>query len=135
MNKTLFTTGLLLVCLAAALLLVNVLPSGGAAAIAVLGIGLVTVALGKKAKPGSAPVAQVVERVYSSDRQQMAVVKQRVDGKYQVELFKLVTDPLPEIGSQWARQSAMGMTDTLSAAVDIAGSYVRPGEKSFGDED
>lgn len=41
MNKTLFAIGLLIVLIAAALLLVDVIESGVAAAIGILGIGLI----------------------------------------------------------------------------------------------
>ena len=41
MNKTLFVIGLLIVALAAVLLLMNVIESGVAAAIGILGIGLI----------------------------------------------------------------------------------------------
>jgi hypothetical protein len=44
MNKTLFVIGLLIVGLAAGLLLMNVIESGIAAAIGILGIGLIAAA-------------------------------------------------------------------------------------------
>jgi hypothetical protein len=130
MNKTLLTLGLLITLLAAALLLMNVIPFGVAAAIAVFGIGLVAVVRRKNTQPESKPAQQTVEIVYSSDRQMRAVIKQRGDGKYQVEVWKLVSDYSQDFGpgSQWARQPAGSITDTLSDAMDIATSHVRGGD-------
>lgn len=48
MNKTLFILGLAIVAIAAGLLLLDVIESGVAAAIGILGIGLIAASAGKK---------------------------------------------------------------------------------------
>jgi hypothetical protein len=127
MNKPLFSFGLLLVVFAVLLLLFSVLPFGITAAVAVLGIGLIT--LSRRAewtKSEAAPSSQIVQTIHSADGQMRAVIKQRADGKYQVEIQRFVREDSQEFGQNdhWARQSAP-MTDTLSSAVDIALGYVR----------
>lgn len=131
MNKTLFTIGLLLVCLAAALLLMNAIPFGFAAAIAVLGIGLVAVAgRSGRPQPKSRAEAQVVQTIFSPDQKLRAVIKQRPDGKFQVETWKFV-DYLQDSSPNWARQGNWGITDFLSDAVDMAESYIQMGAGDF----
>ena len=124
MNKTFFTFGLFLVGLAALLLLLNVIPFGIAAALALLGSGLSIVSTqSKRIRPKSTPEAQVVQTVMSADKKSRAVIKQRPDGKFQVETWKQV-DYIQDSGPSWARQGASGITDTLSDAMDMAQSYV-----------
>ena len=124
MNKTLFAFGLFLVVLAAVLLLTNVISFGIAAALALLGSGLSVVSTqSRRIRPKSTPEAQVVQTVMSVDKKSRAVIKQRPDGKFQVETWKQV-DYIQDSGPSWARQGASGITDTLSDAMDMAQSYV-----------
>jgi uncharacterized SAM-binding protein YcdF (DUF218 family) len=130
MNKTLFTLGLLLVMLDAALLIFGIIPFGIAGAAGVLGIGLIFLSRRRKQVASeSKPGAKVVQTIHSTDGQLRAVIKQRVDGKYQVEIWKLVTDYSQDFGpgSQWTLQRPWGITDTLSSAVDLAASYIGAG--------
>ncbi len=124
MNKTLFAFGLFLVVLAAVLLLTNVISFGIAAALALLGSGLSVVSTqSRRIRPKSTPEAQVVQTVMSADKKSRAVIKQRPDGKFQVETWRQV-DYIQDSGPSWARQGASGITDTLSDAMDMAQSYV-----------
>ncbi len=130
MNKTLFALGLLLVILDAALLIFGIIPFGIAGAAGMLGIGLIFLSRRRKQVASeSKPGAKVVQTIYSADSQLRAVIKQRVDGKYQVEIWKLVTDYSQDFGPgpQWALQRPWGITDTLSNAMDLAASYVGAG--------
>ena len=124
MNKTLFAFGLFLVVLATVLLLTNAIPFGIAAALALLGSGLSMISTkSRRISPKSTPEAQVVQTVMSADKKSRAVIKQRPDGKFQVETWRQV-DYIQDSGPSWARQGASGITDTLSDAMDMAQSYV-----------
>jgi len=124
MNKTLFAFGLFLVVLATVLLLTNAIPFGIAAALALLGSGLSVISTkSRRISPKSTPEAQVVQTVMSADKKSRAVIKQRPDGKFQVETWRQV-DYIQDSGPSWARQGASGITDTLSDAMDMAQSYV-----------
>lgn len=130
MNKTLLTFGFLITLVGIALLLLGIIPFWMASAVGALGIGLMAASLRwEQAKPEAAPSPQVVQTIHSTDGQLRAVIKQRADGKYQVEIQRFVREDSQEFGQNdhWARQSAP-ITDTLSSAVDIAASYVRAGE-------
>jgi len=130
MNKTLLVLGLLITLLAVALLMLGIIPLWVAIAAGALGIGLVSAAMRwDQTTPESAPSAQVVQTIHSADGQLRAVIKQRADGKYQVEIQRFVREDSQESGQndRWVRQSAP-MTDTLSSAVEIAASHVRAGE-------
>ena len=124
MNKTLFAFGLFLVVLATVLLLTNAIPFGIAAALALLGSGLSVISTkSRRISPKSTPEAQVVQTVMSADKKSRAVIKQRPDGKFQVETWRQV-DYIQDSGPSWARQGASGITDTMSDAMDMAQSYV-----------
>jgi ATP-dependent 26S proteasome regulatory subunit len=130
MNKTLFLIGLLIVITAAALLLFRIIPFGTALALAIVGNGLIVLSRRKeRKKPKFALSEQVVQTVHSADGQMRAMIKQRADGNYQVEIQRLVHEDSQEYGQSdyWVRQSAP-ITDTLSSAVDIAVRHVRPEE-------
>jgi hypothetical protein len=134
MNKTLFVIGLLIVILATVFLLLGFVSSGLAIAVAVLGIGLTF--LSKRdgqPVPKSVPEAQVVQTIHSADGQMRAIIKQRPDGKYQVEIQRFVREYSQEFGQNdhWVRQSAP-LTDSLSRAVKIATSHVRGEEEGSG---
>ena len=128
MNKPLFVVGLMSAGVAALLLLLGQVSFGLAAAIAILGIGLVVVSVrggGNSSKPKRE--AQEVQTIVSDDGQLRAIIKRRFDGKFQVELWKLVKGYSHEFGSdvQFVRQGNMAITDTLADAVSIALSYMR----------
>jgi hypothetical protein len=128
MNKTLLTIGLLTTLLSTALLLFGIIPLWLAIAVGALGIGLISFSIRwEQAEPKSAPGSQAVQTIHSEDGQLRAVIKQRADGKYQVEIQRFVREDSPEFGQNdhWVRQSAP-ITDTLPSAVDIALGYVRP---------
>jgi len=132
MNKTLLTLGLLITLLVVAILLFGVIPLWVAIAAGALGIGLIAISISlrwEQAKPASTPGAQVVQTIHSQDGQLRAVIKQRADEKYQVEIQRFVREDSAEFGQNdhWVRQSAP-ITDTLSSAVDIAVSFVRAQE-------
>jgi hypothetical protein len=134
MNKTLFVIGLLIVILAAVFLLLGIVPSGLAIAAAILGIGLIFLSRrGERPKQKSATEAQVVQTIHSADGQMRAVIKQRPDGKYQVEIQRFVREYSQEFGQndRWVRQSAP-LTDSLPSAVEIATSHVRISEEGSG---
>jgi hypothetical protein len=134
MNKTLFIIGLLIVTLAATFLLLGILPSGLAIAAAMLGIGLIFLSRrGERPKPKSPTETQVVQTIHSADGQMRAIIKQRPDGKYQVEIQRFVREYSQEFGQNdcWIRQSAP-LTDSLSSAVEIATSHIRGEEEGSG---
>jgi hypothetical protein len=134
MNKTLLTLGLLITLLTIALLLFGIIPLWMAIAVGALGIGLISFSIRwEQATPASAPGAQVVQTIHSADGQLRAVIKQRTDGKYQVEIQSFVREDSQDFGQndRWVRQSAP-ITDTLSSAVEIATGYVRTEEDSAG---
>jgi hypothetical protein len=126
MNKPLLILGLLVTLIVAMLLLFGVISFGVSAAACMLGIGLIVLSRWvEQEKPETTPSAQVVQTIHSADGELRAVIKQRIDGKYQVEIQRFVREDSPEFGpnDHWVRQSAP-ITDTLSSAVDIAASYV-----------
>jgi hypothetical protein len=128
MNRPLFFIGLLFVGVAAGLVLMGQIPFGFAAAIAILGIGLVVVSVrggGNRSKPRRE--AKEVQTIVSDDGQLRAVIKRRVDGTFQVELWKLFNGYSQEFGSevQFVRQGDMAIADTLTEAVSIASDYIR----------
>ena len=130
MHKALLTLGLLITLLVVAILLFGVIPLWVAIAAGALGIGLIVISMRwKPAKPASAPGTRVVQTILSEDGQLRAVIKQRADEKYQVEIQRFVREDSAEFGQNdhWVRQSTP-ITDTLSSAVDIAVSLVRAQE-------
>ena len=74
----------------------------------------------------STSAAKDVQTVTSTDGLLRAVIKQRTDGRYQVEVWKKVYAPTQENSSdfQFVRQSSLAFTDSLAEAVDIASGYV-----------
>ncbi|MFZ5911893.1 MAG: hypothetical protein ACOYYU_17935 [Chloroflexota bacterium] len=135
MSRTLTIVGLAVALLASALLLVDMIEPGIAAALGILGIGLVA-ASRRWLRPQTDPQArpeQVVQTIYAPDRQLRALVKQRADGNYQVEIQKFIHDYSPDVGShdRWERQSNLLVTDTLARAVEIAAGRVGAGTGDF----
>ncbi|MEW5831038.1 MAG: hypothetical protein AB1846_19275, partial [Chloroflexota bacterium] len=106
-----------------------------AVALGVLGIGLIA-ASGRWMRPkrGETPRSdQVLQTIYAPDRQLRALVKQRSDGKYQVEVQKFVHEYSPDVGShdRWERLTYDPITDTLASAVEIAARRVGAGTDDF----
>jgi len=135
MGWTMMIFGLLIALAASALLLMNVIESGVAAAIGILGIGLIA-ASGRwmRPQPGAHPRAeQIAQTIYAPDRQLRALIKQRADGTYRIEIQKLVHDYSPDIGShdRWERQADALIVDTLASAVEIAARQVGAGTDDF----
>jgi len=127
--------GLLVALAASALLLMGLIESGVAAAIGILGIGLIA-ASGRwmRTWPSEKPHVEHIERtIYSPDRQLRALVRQGADGHYRVEIQKYVHDHSPDLGSQdrWERQSNVTITDTLASAVEVAARSVSAGTDDF----
>ena len=118
--------GLLVALAASALLLMGLIESG---------IGLIA-ASGRwmRTRPSEKPRVEQIERtIYSPDCQLRALVKQRADGHYRVEIQKLVHDYSPDVGShdRWERQSNVTVTDTLASAVEVAARSVGAGTDDF----
>jgi hypothetical protein len=125
MNKTLLFIGLFLAGLAIALPLMNVIPAVMALAVGIPGATLILIAsLFGRSEIHPKAEMQVIQTIVSTDKKLQAIIKQRPDGKYLVETWKMV-DYIQDSGPGWARQGAWGITDTLSDAVDIAKNYVR----------
>lgn len=132
MGWALLILGLGLALAATLLLLSDTIGSGIATAAGVLGIGLI-LAAGRWLKAGS---EQVVKTIFSPDRQLRALVKQRRDGKYRVEVQKHIHEYSPDVGSheRWERQSNVPVNDTLASAVEIAARRVGAGTDDFFDK-
>lgn len=137
MGWVLMILGLLIALAASALLVMNVIESGVAAAIGILGIGLIA-ASGRWLRPlgGTRPrTKHVVQTIYAPDRQLRALIKRRADGNYQVEVQKFVHNYSPDVGShdRWERQSGTPIIVTLSEAVEMAAQRVGAGIDDFFD--
>jgi hypothetical protein len=135
MGWAMMISGLLIALAASALLLMNVIESGVAAAIGILGIGLIA-ASGRwlPTQKGMQPQAQPdVPTIHSPDRQLRALIKHRVEGTYQIEIQKLVHDYSPDVGShdRWERQPDTLIVDSLATAVEIAAERVGAGTDDF----
>lgn len=76
---------------------------------------------------------KVLQTIYSPDRQSRALIWQRADGKYQVEIQKFIHEYSPDVGShdRWERKSNEPITDTLATAVEIAAHRVGAGTGDF----
>ncbi len=103
MNKTLLFIGLFLAGLAIALPLMNVIPAGMALAVGIPGATLILIAslFGRSEIPPKAEM-QVIQTIVSTDKKLQAIIKQRPDGKYLVETWKMV-DYIQDSGPSWAR--------------------------------
>ena len=139
MGWVLMILGLLIALTSSVLLLMGVIESSVAAVIGILGIGLIAAA-GRwmRTRPGGSHHAeQTVRTIYSPDRQQRALVKQRADGNYQVEVQKFIHEHSPDVGShdRWERQSNVPVTDTLAGAVEIAAHSIGAGMGDFFSKD
>ena len=135
MGWAMMILGLLIALSASALLLMGVIESGLAAVIGILGIGLIA-ASGKWLRPRPAMPSQaerIVQTIYAPDRQLRALIKQRTDENYKVEIQKLVHDYSPDVGAQdrWERQSNAIIVDTLASAVEVAARSVGAGTNDF----
>lgn len=135
MGWAMMILGLLIALAASALLLMNVIESGLAAVIGILGIGLIA-ASGRwlPTKKGTQPQAQPnLPTIHSPDRQLRALIKHRADGTYQVEVQKLVHDYSPDVGShdRWERQPGTPIIDNLAMALEIAAERVGAGTDDF----
>ena len=135
MGWALMILGLLIALAASALLVMNVIESGVAAAIGILGIGLIA-ASGRwlRHRGGTRPrTNHVVQTIYAPDRQLRALIKRHADGNYQVEVQKFVHDYSPDVGShdRWERQSGTPIIDNLATAVEIAAERVGAGTDDF----
>lgn len=138
MNKTMFVIGLLIVCLSAALLLLDLVPSGVPVAIGMLGIGLIAASgRGRRVRPEPVPVAQVVQTIHSPDRQLRALVWKHADGRYEVEVHRFIRDDSQDFGpnDRWVRHANTSLTDTLAGALEIASHQVGAGTDDFFDEE
>ena len=135
MGWAMMILGLLIALTASALLLMNVIESGLAAVIGILGIGLIAAA-GRWLRPKTRSLfrsEQIVQTIYAPDRQLRALIKQRADGTYQVEVQKFVHDYSPDVGShdRWERLSGSPIVDTLASAVEMAAERVGAGTDDF----
>ena len=135
MGWAMMILGLLIALAASTLLLMNMIESGVAAAIGILGIGLIA-ASGRwlPTQKGMQPQAQPgVPTIHSPDRQLRALIKHRADGIYQVEIQKLMHDYSPDVGSQdrWERQPGTRIVHNLATAVEIAAERVGAGTDDF----
>jgi len=135
MGWAMMILGLLIALTASALLVMNVIESGVAAAIGILGIGLIA-ASGRWLRPREGlqlKKEQITQTIYAPDRQLRALIKRRVDGNYQVEVQKFVHDYSPDVGShdRWERLSGTPIVDTLARAVELAARSVGAGTDDF----
>lgn len=127
--------GLLVALGASTLLLMGVIESGVATAAGILGIGLIA-ASGRwmSTKPEEKPREEPIARtIYAPNQQLRALVKQRHDGGYRVEIQKFVQNYSPDTGAndRWERQSNTMITDTLASAVEIAARSIEAGTEDF----
>ena len=104
------------------------IPTGAGLAIGIPGAALILIAtlFGSSEIQRSKAETEVVQTIFSPDKKLQAIIKQRRDGKFQVETWKVV-DYIQDSGPSWARQGTWGITDTLANAVEIAESYIRKG--------
>ena len=135
MGWAMMILGLLIALTASALLVMNVIESGVAAAIGILGIGLIA-ASGRWLRPREGPQLkkeQITQTIYAPDRQLRALIKRRADGNYLVEVQKFVHDYSPDVGShdRWERLSGTPIVDTLARAVEMAARSVGAGTNDF----
>jgi len=133
-NRILFILGLLVIFSAVMLLLLNVGEAAIAAATGILGIGLIALS-GRKINAKSIqnqPVEQVVRTVYAPDQKQRALIRQRTDGSFHIEIQKFIHEYSPDVGShdRWERQSA-SICGSLAEAVEIAAGRVGAGTDDF----
>ena len=135
MGRVMMILGLLIALSSSALLLTGQIESGVAAAIGILGIGLIAAA-GRRMR--TSPGAQVrpekvLRTIYSPDRQSRALIRQRKDGNYQIEIQKFIHEYSPDVGShdRWERQSNEPITNALATAVEIAAHRVGAGTDDF----
>jgi hypothetical protein len=133
MGWAIMISGLLIAL--AALLLMNVIESGVAIAIGILGIGLIA-ASGRwlPTQKGMQPEAQPdAPTIHSPDRQLRALIKHRADGTYQIEIQKLIHDYSPDVGShdRWERQPGTPIVGSLATAVEVAAERVGAGTNDF----
>jgi len=139
MSRVIFTLGLLIALTASALLVAGVIESGVAALLGIVGISLIAASRRMLHSQDNlrAQSEKIVQTIYSPDRYLRALIKQRSDGKYQIEIQKFVHDYSPDVGShdRWERQSNASITDTLASAVEIAASSVGAGTVDFFDKD
>lgn len=138
MNKTMFVIGLSIVCLSAALLLLDQVESGVSAAIGMLGIGLIAASgRRKRVRAEPAPAAQNVQTIHSPDGHMRAQVWRRADGKYQVEFHHFIRGESQDFGpdDRWVRQSDAPLTDTLASAIELASLRVGAGTGDFFEEE
>lgn len=135
MGWAMMIVGLLVALSASTLLVMGVIESGAATVIGIFGIGLIA-ASGRwmRKKPDKSPREEHIEQtIYAPDRQLRALIKQRADGVFRVEVQKFVHDDLPDTGpyDRWERLSNILVTDTLASAVEIAARSVDAGTGDF----
>ena len=75
----------------------------------------------------------IEQTIYAPDRQLRALVRQRADGNYRIEIEKFIHDYSPDQGTQdrWERRPAVTVTDTLARAVEVAARSVGAGTDNF----
>lgn len=135
MGWAMIIVGLMVALSASTLLLTGVIESGVATVMGILGIGLIA-ASGRwmPKKPGETPhEVPIAQTIFAPDRQLRALIKQRADGSYRVEVQKFVHDDSPDFGpyGRWERQPNFLVTDTLANAVEIAARSVGAGTDDF----
>lgn len=103
----------------------NIIPAGVAVGIAVPGITVTLLGwlFGRTNIPAKAET-KIVQTIFSADKKFRADIKQRSDGKFQVETWRLSDYYEPDSGYNWIRQGSSAITDSQSEAVDIASSYL-----------
>ena len=125
MSKIFSSIGIALLILAIALPLMNIIPAGVAVGIAVPGVTITLLGwlFGRTSLPAKAET-KVVQTIFSADKKFRADIKQRSDGKFQVETWKLSDYYEPDSGYNWIRQASSAITDSQAEAMDIASSYL-----------
>jgi hypothetical protein len=138
MGVAIITAGLIVALTASALLVMDVIGSGPAVALGILGIGLIAVS-GRWLrstpceKPPAESIEQILQTIYSPDRQVRALVRKHASGNYRVEIQKSVHEYLTDIGWQdrWESESNATITDTLATAIEIAARSIGAGSDDF----
>ena len=133
-KKNLFGFGLLLAFLAASLLLLDVIDSGIATAVGMLGIGFIAVSRFRPLIDSMlhSPKMEPVQTIYSPDKKQRAVIKRFGGGDYQIEIQRFIHEYSPDVGShdRWERTSA-SMNSSLEEAIEMAAKKVGAGMGDF----
>ena len=132
MGWAMMFAGLLLALTASALLVLNVIESGPASLLGILGIGLIATS-GRWLNRAKSRAGQVVRTIYSPDRQLRALVKQRSETDFHIEVQKFIHEYSPDVGShdRWERQSNVPASGSLTQVIDKAAAKVGAGSGDF----